>query len=126
MRQAESDGDLGGSDLEGREREGDGATVFVFDDQGEVVTSENRSTQIEYLGEFASGEAVIDVAGDEELQLAVGGGTSGAAAINEVFLDATNFGDVVVSGHDIIVGKNDVQKSVRVGAKGGDEGGSGY
>lgn len=64
---------------------------------------------------------MVDVVGHEELELTVGGAAGGAAAIDEIFLHAADFGDVEVRGHDVVVGEDDVEVGVGVGAKSGDK-----
>ena len=68
---------------------------------------------------------MVDVVGDEQLELAMGGAAGGPATIDEVFLHAADFGDVKVGGHDILVGQDEVEVGVRMGAEGGNKGGSG-
>jgi hypothetical protein len=65
---------------------------------------------------------MIDVTGDEKLELAMSGGASRATAVDEVFLDATDFCDVKVGWNGVVIGQDDVKLGVRMRAQGGDEG----
>lgn len=121
MGEREANGNLFGGGFEGGGWKCDCAAVFVFDDDGKVVVAKDGGGQIEYLGQFAGGQAVLDIVGDEELELTVGGAAGGAAAVDEVFLHAADFGHMEVRGHDVVVGEDDVEVGVGVVAEGGDK-----
>ena len=108
MRQVEVKCDLLCRGREIAQREGDGAAVLVFDHEREIVVAQNGRAEFEDLQQLAGVQAVINVGRDQQLQLAVEVGARRASAIDEVLLHATDFGDVKVSGHDVIVRKDDV------------------
>jgi len=113
--EGEGEGFVGEVEVVDRVLGGDVGAVFDFD--GEVGGVEDWFGEVEDVREFGGGEAVVGVVGDPGLEETGGGVTAGASAVDEVLVDAADFGDVEVSGDERAAGKLELDLSIAAAAE---------
>jgi hypothetical protein len=89
-----------------------GDLMLQFD--GEVEGGDERCREIDDRGELSGDESMVEIIGDPSLENACGEGANGAAAVDEVLLYMTDFGDVVMRRDHGVVGEDEPQDVVGV------------
>ena len=77
-----------------------------------VLFAEHRRGEDEGFEEFSAGDTVIRVVADPRLQEAGCKAADGAAAVDEVFLDATDFRHVKMGFNRFAIGPDDRERKV--------------
>ena len=93
--------------------------VFIFDLDGQVRLGEEAGTFAQDAEQLAGFDAVVVIRADPGLELADGGAAPGAAAVDEVFDDLPDFGDVKRDGHGIALRETEAQTLRGVAREGG-------
>lgn len=94
----------------------DAAIPFHF--HVEIIARQDRAAEIQDVGKTPGFEAMIEILGDVSLQHARFAFPEGAAAIDKLLRDVSNFGDVKVRGYPLAIRQNKAGKRCGMRAEG--------